>query len=52
MEVELRTNERPGIHEYKISLHILTKLKKWSSTTSRDVRVIPAIANGMVYFPT
>ena len=46
-------NRREAKHEHKISPQTVAKLKrKWSFTTTGDVTATPAIANGVVYFPT
>lgn len=46
-------NRREARHEHKLSFHTLAKLKKkWRVNTSGDVTATPAIANGVIYFPT
>lgn len=46
-------NWRAAIGECKISSDAAPKLnKKWTVSTSGDITATPAIANGVVYFPT
>ena len=46
-------NWRAAIEECKINSTMAPKLnKKWTVSTSGDITATPAIANGVVYFPT